>query len=238
MRISQNHPVAIELRLAVRGGDLEKVGRLLAQQDQVGAVLIFAAAAALGAGLQVAVGTLDHSARVAPLFAAFTVAIPVMTFVVVLGLLNTRTSSEPAGTGLTLLVAALILAAAAATPILTLPPSIVIMVVLVALLLAYHLTAAHRATRQPNESRPPRRDTPAGPQCDHRARRADLLSGWRCRGHRSGRLGVAATGRWGVRLATLILVARRAGRCQSVCWSTVAASRGVSPPRAPGVRTR
>jgi hypothetical protein len=34
-------------------------------------------------------------------------------------------------------------------------PSIVIMVVLVALLLAYHLTAAHRATRQPNESRPP-----------------------------------------------------------------------------------
>jgi hypothetical protein len=41
------------------------------------------------------------------------------------------------------------LAAAAATPILTLPFSIVIMVVLVALLLAYHLTAAHRATRQP-----------------------------------------------------------------------------------------
>jgi hypothetical protein len=41
------------------------------------------------------------------------------------------------------------LAAAAATPILTLPLSIVIMVVLVALLLAYHLSAAHRATGRP-----------------------------------------------------------------------------------------
>lgn len=30
MRIPQNDPVAIELRLAVRGGDLETVGRLLA----------------------------------------------------------------------------------------------------------------------------------------------------------------------------------------------------------------
>ena len=106
--------------------------------------LIFAAVAALGAGLQVAVGSLDHTARVTPLFAAFTVAIPLTTFMVVLGLLN-RTS-VPAGIRLTLLAAALILATAAAAPILTLPASIVIMVVLVALLLAYYLTAAHRAT--------------------------------------------------------------------------------------------
>jgi hypothetical protein len=106
--------------------------------------LIFAAVAALGAGLQVAVGSLDHTARVTPLFAAFTVAIPLTTFMVVLGLLN-RTS-VPAGITLTFLAAALTLATAAA-PILTLPASIVIMVVLVALLLAYYLTAAHRATR-------------------------------------------------------------------------------------------
>lgn len=106
--------------------------------------LIFAAVAALGAGLQVAVGSLDHTARVTPLFAAFTVAIPLTTFMVVLGLLN-RTS-VPAGIRLTLLAAALILATAAAAPILTLPASVVIMVVLVALLLAYYLTAAHRAT--------------------------------------------------------------------------------------------
>jgi low temperature requirement protein LtrA len=107
--------------------------------------LIFAAVAALGAGLQVAVGSLDHTARVTPLFAAFTVAIPLTTFMVVLGLLN-RTS-VPAGIRLTLLATALILATAAAAPILTLPASIVIMVVLVALLLAYYLTAARRATR-------------------------------------------------------------------------------------------
>jgi hypothetical protein len=67
----------------------------------------------------------------------------------VLALLSTRRSGQPAALQLTLLTAALILVAAAATPILTLPLSIVIMVVLVALLLAYHLTAAHRATRQP-----------------------------------------------------------------------------------------
>jgi len=96
-------------------------------------------------GLQVAVGSLDHTARVTPLFAAFTVAIPLTTFMVVLGLLNR--SSVPAGIRLTLLAAALILATAAAAPILTLPASIVIMVVLVALLLAYYLAAGRRATR-------------------------------------------------------------------------------------------
>jgi len=107
--------------------------------------LIFAAVAALGAGLQVAVGSLDHTDRVTPVFAAFTVAIPLTTFMVVLGLLN-RTS-VPAGIRLTLLAAALILATAAAASLLTLPASIVIMVVLVALLLAYYLTAAHRGIR-------------------------------------------------------------------------------------------
>ena len=111
--------------------------------------LIFAAVAALGAGLQVVIGTLTHSTRVTPSFAAFTVAIPVTIYIVVLAQLSARGSGEPAALQLTLLTAALILAAAAATPILTLPLSIVIMVVLVALLLAYHLTAAHRATRQP-----------------------------------------------------------------------------------------
>jgi low temperature requirement protein LtrA len=111
--------------------------------------LIFAAVAALGAGLQVVIGTLTHSTRVTPSFAAFTVAIPVTIYIVVLALLGTRGSSEPAALQLTLLTAALLLAAAAATPVLTLPFSIVIMVVLVALLLAYHLAAAHRAARQP-----------------------------------------------------------------------------------------
>lgn len=109
--------------------------------------LIFAAVGALGAGLQVVVGTLAHSTRVTPAFAALTVAVPVAIFIVVLGLLNIRVSSEPAALGLTLLTAALVLAAAAAAPVLTLPLSTVIMVVLVALLLTYHLIAAHQATR-------------------------------------------------------------------------------------------
>jgi low temperature requirement protein LtrA len=111
--------------------------------------LIFAAVAALGAGLQVAIGTLTHSTRVTPAFAAFAVAIPVTIYLLVLALISTRRSGEPASLGLTVLTAALILAAAAAPPILTLPLSIVIMVALVALLLTYHLTAAHRASRQP-----------------------------------------------------------------------------------------
>jgi len=111
--------------------------------------LIFAAVAALGAGLQVVIGALIHSTRVSPAFAAFAVAIPVTIYIVVLALLSTRGSGEPAAFRLTLLTAALIPAAAAATPALTLPFSIVVMAVLVALLLAYHLTAAHRAARQP-----------------------------------------------------------------------------------------
>ena len=106
--------------------------------------LIFAAVAALGAGLQVVIGTLTHNTRVSPTFAAFAVAIPVTIYIVVLALLHTRRRSEPAALRLTLLTAVLILAAA--TPILTLPLSLVIMVALVALLLAYNLTAAHRAT--------------------------------------------------------------------------------------------
>jgi low temperature requirement protein LtrA len=111
--------------------------------------LIFASVAALGAGLQVVIGTLIHGTRVTPAFAAFTVAIPVTIYIVVLALLSTRTGGEPAALWLTLLTGALVLAAAAATPVLTLPFSIVIMVVLVALLLAYRLIAAHRAALQP-----------------------------------------------------------------------------------------
>ena len=111
--------------------------------------LIFAAVAALGAGLQVAIGTLTHSTRVSPSFAAFTVAIPVTVYLAVLGLLSTRNGGDLAALWLTLLTAAVILAAAAATPALTLPLSTVLMVVLVALLLAYHLAAAHRAAPQP-----------------------------------------------------------------------------------------
>lgn len=113
----------------------------------LGHYLIFAAVAALGAGLQVVVGSLAHGNHVTPSFAAFTVAIPVAVFVVVLGLLSTRMSRESVNPALLLLTAALVLAVAAATPIITLPGSTLIMVLPVAALLAYHLTAAHHASR-------------------------------------------------------------------------------------------
>jgi low temperature requirement protein LtrA len=111
--------------------------------------LIFAAVSALGAGLQVVIGTLTHSTRVDPAFAAFTVTIPVTIFLVVHGLLETRTDCHRATLGLTLLTAALTLAAASAAPFLTLLASIVIMVLLLALLLAYQVAMAHQAARQP-----------------------------------------------------------------------------------------
>src|SRR5215469_10808750 len=70
---------------------------------------IFAAVAALGAGLQVAIGTLLHDTRVTPAFAGFAVAIPVAIYIVVLALLGTRSDGEPAVFGLRLLTAALML---------------------------------------------------------------------------------------------------------------------------------
>jgi low temperature requirement protein LtrA len=100
-----------------------------------GHYLIFAATAALGAGLQVVAATLAHSTAISPTFAAFTIAIPVAIFIIVLSVINTRISDESAVFGLGLLTAALVLATAAATPILTLPLDTVIMVVLAALLL-------------------------------------------------------------------------------------------------------
>ena len=44
--------------------------------------LIFAAVAAVGAGLQVVIGTLTHNTRVSPTFAAFAVAILVAIYIV------------------------------------------------------------------------------------------------------------------------------------------------------------
>jgi low temperature requirement protein LtrA len=109
-----------------------------------GHYFIFAAVAALGAGLQVAVGALAHSNHVSPVFAALAVAIPSAIFIVVFGLLSAGAWS--ADDWLTLLTAALILADAAAAGAVTLPGSLVIMVALAALLLAYHLVRAARKT--------------------------------------------------------------------------------------------
>jgi hypothetical protein len=100
------------------------------------------------------VATLAHTTRVSPAFAAFTVAIPVAVYSVMLGLLTGRGRGDRAALWLVLLSAALTLATAAATPVLTLPVSIVIMAALGVLLLAYHLAAAPQAARRPGQAAP------------------------------------------------------------------------------------
>ena len=117
-----------------------------------GHYLIFAALAALGAGLQVAVDTTRHTSHVSPVFAAFTVAIPVAVFLIVVGTLNSyldrRQPRRLRRTELTLTLAVpvLVLLSALTTHALPLPLTVLIMAVLVTLMLAYYLTAARRVT--------------------------------------------------------------------------------------------
>ena len=113
----------------------------------------------------------------------------------------------------------------------------------------------HGLRPTPTELRPPRRRrrrrlrrrrlTTASRHLDE-GRRAEtngsgavwVLSPCRwCRGRRGVRQEVVATGRWGVRPTPRTLATMRAGRSQT-SWSSVAASRRVRLPRAPGVRTQ
>ena len=111
-----------------------------------GHYVVFAAVAALGAGLQVVVDTLTPGSAITPRFAAFTVAIPVAVFLIALGLLNARSSPrQPVTTPLVLLTALLVLLTAL---LVTLRLTVIIMALLVALLLAYHLSAAHKMFRR------------------------------------------------------------------------------------------
>ncbi|MGH3094539.1 MAG: low temperature requirement protein A [Streptosporangiales bacterium] len=111
-----------------------------------GHYFLFAAVAGVGAGLQVVIEALSHGAAKAPVFAAFTVAIPVAVYLLVLGLLTAPTRGETrAGAVLIAVTAVLVLLAAAGAQLLTLPVTVLVIAALVALLLAYHLTAAHRA---------------------------------------------------------------------------------------------
>jgi hypothetical protein len=79
-------------------------------------------AAALGAGLEVVVGTLAHRSHVTPLFAAFTVAIPVAVFLVRPGLLITRNEPKQAAATALVIAAALLVLLAALTTLLVAVP--------------------------------------------------------------------------------------------------------------------
>lgn len=106
---------------------------------------VFAAVAALGAGLQVVIGTVRHETPVSPVFAAFTVALPAAIFLIVLGMLTPGTTrGGPISTGLIAITAIFVLLAALTADVITLSVTVLIIAMLVALLLAYHLTAAHR----------------------------------------------------------------------------------------------
>src|SRR5699024_1378357 len=104
---------------------------------------IFAAIAALGAGLEVVVDTLEHNAHVSPTFAAFCVAIPVAVLLFVCGLLSAGTCENPTTARLMVTAAAaFVLLTALATPAVTLAGSVLIMALLVSLLVALHLALA------------------------------------------------------------------------------------------------
>jgi low temperature requirement protein LtrA len=114
-----------------------------------GHYVVFAAVAALGAGLQAVVDTLTPGSAIAPRFAAFTVAIPVAVFLIALGLLNVRSSpGQPVATPLVLVTALLVLLTALSARQVGLPLTVIIMALLVALLLAYHLSAANKMLRR------------------------------------------------------------------------------------------
>jgi low temperature requirement protein LtrA len=129
----------------------EQIGRSLrsALVWGYGHYVVFASVAALGAGLQVVVDTLAHSSHVTPMFAAFTVAVPVAVFLVVLALLNARMSrNQPVATHLVIVAALLVLLSALGTSFVPLPLTVMIMALLVTLLLVYHVADMHKVVRR------------------------------------------------------------------------------------------
>ena len=101
---------------------------------------LFAAIAAVGAGLQVVIDTIVHTSHVGPEFAAFTVAVPLAIFVVVLGLLTMRGDRHATpNLALVATTAALVLLTPLAASTVTLPATMLILAGLLVVLLAYHL---------------------------------------------------------------------------------------------------
>ncbi|MBO0891521.1 MAG: low temperature requirement protein A [Acidothermales bacterium] len=103
----------------------------------------FAAVAALGAGLQVAAGAVEHSAGTGPV-AAFAVAVPVGVFLVVAGSLQTLMGEPRAIAYRFVAVALLVQVAAAAAGALTLAGAILLMGVLVSTLVVTDVLLAAR----------------------------------------------------------------------------------------------
>lgn len=107
-----------------------------------GHFLIFAAVAALGAGLQVVIDTLNNTGQVSQLFAALTVAIPVAVFLLVLGALGRTGGERLVSLPSVTLTAALVVLTAWAVQVASLPLTLTAMALLVVLLLIYQLAVS------------------------------------------------------------------------------------------------
>ena len=110
-----------------------------------GHYLIFAAIAALGAGLGVVIDALGQPGEIAAQAAAFAVAIPLAVYAIVVSVVHARLGSvRYLGTPWAVVFAALALLAAVAAPILTLPGVVLILGLLMSALLAANLIYARR----------------------------------------------------------------------------------------------
>ncbi len=114
-----------------------------------GHYLVFAAGAALGAGLQMTTDTTLHGPHAGARAASFAVAIPVTVYLVVLALLRaTNTREDRAALPLVFGTAVLITLTAAVVGPLSLPLSVLVMGLLVALLVAASVTLRDRVRAQ------------------------------------------------------------------------------------------
>ena len=125
------------------GDDAGLVSMRIALTWGYGHYIVFAAIAALGAGLEVAVVASEHQAHIPTVVAGLAVAVPVAVFQVVLSQL--RRFTWPAGTlshGLVALMAVLVLACGALAGVVGLGPSVLAMGIVVGAVLAIYLRGA------------------------------------------------------------------------------------------------
>ncbi|MBO8192196.1 low temperature requirement protein A [Streptomyces oryzae] len=112
-----------------------------------GHYLVFAALAALGSGLEAALDAAEHHADLSEQAAGFAVALPVVTALLVLGVLQRLTGSGAVGHSLLVVAGALVVPAlAAATPALGLGGAVLGMGLAVAATLAANIVALRRRT--------------------------------------------------------------------------------------------
>jgi hypothetical protein len=111
--------------------------------------LVFAAVAALGAGLEVATQTAEHANSASPVVAAYAVAVPVVVFLLVGGAVHARMSGAMFLRFSYIVAAAvLILVVAAMAGVLGLAAVILAMGAVVGLLVAVNVVLAHRASQE------------------------------------------------------------------------------------------